>query len=121
MKGIDLGNLGNDRRLSASCHGIAHNYSYHWGHPDPYLGPRVHQPQVAGDTVSKGPLKGSALKPIQKWGDQVVAGKEEFYNYFISLIESQCTERILNKITKAINETFVGLKCALQGSKICIV
>lgn len=73
MKGIDLGNLGNDRRLSASCHGIAHNYSYHWGHPDPYLGPRVHQPQVVGDTVSKGPLKGSALKPIQKWGDQVVA------------------------------------------------
>ena len=83
MRGIDLGNLGNDRRLSASCHGIAHNYSYHWGHPGPNSGPRVHQLQVVGDTVSKGPLKGSALKPIQKWGDQVVARKLKITFHFL--------------------------------------
>ena len=35
--------------------------------------------------------------------------------------DAQCTERILNKIAKAINETFAGLKCALQGFKICFV
>ena len=33
---------------------------------------------------------------------------------------SQCAEKILNKIAKAINKTFAGLKCMLQGFRICL-
>ena len=32
---------------------------------------------------------------------------------------SQCTERISNKIANPLNETFKGLKCMLQGFRIC--
>ena len=32
---------------------------------------------------------------------------------------SQYAERILNKIAKPFNETFTGLKCMLQGFRIC--
>ena len=34
---------------------------------------------------------------------------------------SQCAEWILNKIAKYINKTFTGLKCMLQGFRICFV
>ena len=34
---------------------------------------------------------------------------------------SQYAEWILNKIAKATNETFTGLKCMLQGFRICFV
>ena len=34
---------------------------------------------------------------------------------------TQCAEWILNKIAKPLNETFTGLKCMLQGFRICFV
>ena len=34
---------------------------------------------------------------------------------------SQCAEWILDKIAKPLNETFTGLKCMLQGFRICFV
>ena len=34
-----------------------------------------------------------------------------------SEVEAQCTERILNKIAKPLNETFIGLMCMLQDSE----
>ena len=33
----------------------------------------------------------------------------------------QCAERILDKIAKAIHETFAALKCTPQGFRICLV
>ena len=34
---------------------------------------------------------------------------------------SQCAEMILNKVAKTINQSFTGLKCMLQGFRICFV
>ena len=34
---------------------------------------------------------------------------------------TQCAERILNKIAKPLNETFIGLKFMAQGFRICFV
>ena len=34
---------------------------------------------------------------------------------------SQCAEWILNKISKPLNETFIGFKCMIQGFRICFV
>ena len=34
---------------------------------------------------------------------------------------TQCAEWILNKIAKAINKTFTGLKFMLQGLRVCFV
>ena len=34
---------------------------------------------------------------------------------------TQCAEGILNKIAKAINQTFAGLKCMSQGLRIYFV
>ena len=43
-------------------------------------------------------------------------------NIYIDPINiTQCAERILNKISKPLNETFTGLMCILQGFRICFV
>ena len=38
-----------------------------------------------------------------------------------NIYSTQCVERISNKIAKPLNETCTGLKCMLQGFRICFV
>ena len=40
-----------------------------------------------------------------------------FFGAVLSI--TQCAERILNKIVKPFNKTFIGLKYMAQGLKIC--
>ena len=44
-----------------------------------------------------------------------------FFLKYVLMMSSQCTKRILNEISKPLNETFTGLMSKLQGFRICFV
>ena len=58
-------------------------------------------------------------KPKLSEGDREYIAKQT--SLTPSEVEAQCTERILNKTAKAINETFAGLKPMLQAFGIYFV
>ena len=64
------------------------------------------------------------FKNYQKLQDAQVFSKCASAQNFLGTFKVDSTEfveKILNKIAKAINKTFAGLKCTLQGLRICLV
>ena len=62
-------------------------------------------------------------KKIAEKSDRVVPNYlhtcKNALGYLILALNAQYAERILNKVAKLLNETFIGLKCMSQVFKIC--